>query len=29
MKRALRNIRSGRLQRSLALTSGLSSLPLW
>jgi hypothetical protein len=28
MQRALRNIRSGRLQRSLALTSGLSTLPL-
>jgi hypothetical protein len=28
MRRALRNIRSGRLQRSLALVSGLSSLPL-
>ena len=28
MKRALRNIRTGRLQRSLALASGLSSLPL-
>jgi hypothetical protein len=28
MKRALRNIRTGRLQRSLALAAGLSSLPL-
>ena len=28
MKRALRNIRSGRLQRSLALTAGLSTVPL-
>jgi hypothetical protein len=28
VKRALRNIRTGRLQRSLALVSGLSSLPL-
>ena len=28
MRRALRNIRTGRLQRSLALTSGLSTLPL-
>jgi hypothetical protein len=28
MKRALRNIRRGRLQRSLALISGLSTLPL-
>jgi hypothetical protein len=28
MRRALRNIRSGRLQRSLALASGLSTLPL-
>ena len=28
MRRALRNIRSGRLQRSLALVSGLSALPL-
>ena len=28
MRRALRNIRGGRLQRSLALASGLSALPL-
>jgi hypothetical protein len=28
MRRALRNIRTGRLQRSLALASGLSSVPL-
>jgi hypothetical protein len=28
MKRIRRNIRSGRLQRSLALASGLSTLPL-
>jgi hypothetical protein len=28
VKRALKNIRAGRLQRSLALASGLSSLPL-
>ena len=28
MSRALRNIRSGRLQRSLALAAGLSTLPL-
>jgi hypothetical protein len=28
MRRALRNIRRGRLQRSLALASGLSALPL-
>jgi hypothetical protein len=28
MRRALRNIRAGRLQRSLALASGLSALPL-
>jgi hypothetical protein len=28
MKRALRNIRRGRLQRSLALTAGLSTVPL-
>ena len=28
MRRALKNIRAGRLQRSLALASGLSALPL-
>ena len=28
LSRALRNVRSGRLQRSLALASGLSTLPL-
>jgi hypothetical protein len=28
MRRALRNIRRGRLQRSLALTAGLSTVPL-